>query len=57
MSIFNHHLGTDKEPQGNDFVEEELTFRADIPEGAVVIDPKTKSISLKAGEGNATDTP
>lgn len=46
-------IGTDREDQGNDFIEEQITFHVDVPDGNVVIEGNV--ISLRVGDSDAAD--
>lgn len=48
------HIGTDKENQGDDFIEEEITFYVDLPEDGKII-RDGNAITLKVGEQDAPD--
>ena len=56
MSIFKRKI--DLEDQGNDFVEEEeICFKVDLPtDPKIIINEKTKSISLEEGEAHVADS-
>ena len=47
-------IGTNKEDQGNDFIEELITFHVDLPENGKVV-KDDNAIILKAGEQDAPD--